>query len=121
MQKYESQGQFVAPDDQTINFMRTIQQQASQSGFGVEGYSPVRMQTNQFFMEQYQTINVHATEVQLVDFLYKLGSGGSLIRVRNLELQPDTARQHLNAGIQLVASYQKNAQTDLKPATASKK
>jgi Tfp pilus assembly protein PilO len=114
--KYESQGQFVAPDDQAVNFMRTIQQQASASGFGVEGFSPTRTQTNQFFMEQYGNINVHATETQLVDFLYKLGSGGSLIRVSDLELQPDQPRQHLAANVKLVASYQKNPKAPA-PAT----
>jgi hypothetical protein len=42
--------------------------------------------------------------------------------VRDLELQPDTPRQHLNANIRLVASYQKNAPADtLKPATAKAK
>ena len=107
VQKYENQGQFVAPDDQAINFMRTIQSQASSSGFGVEGYSPVRTQTNQFFMEQYGNINAHATEAQLVDFLYKIGTGGSLVRVSDLDLQPDQQRQHLATNVKLVASYQK--------------
>lgn len=118
VQKYENQGQFVAPDDQAVNFMRTIQQQASASGFGIENYSRTTMQTNQFFMEQYQTINVHATEVQLVDFLYKLGSGGSLVRVSDLELQPDQPRQHLAANIKLVASYQKNPKIPPAPASS---
>jgi hypothetical protein len=45
---------------------------------------------------------------QLVDFLYKLGSDASMVRVIDLELQPDGAHQHLNANIRLVASYQKN-------------
>jgi len=72
-----------------------------------------------------QNINVVATDQQLVDFLYKLGSGASMIRVRDLELQPDAPRQHLNANIRLVASYQKNpaaparaaAPVNSKPAT----
>jgi hypothetical protein len=67
------------------------------------------MHTNDaFFIEQVQNISVVATDQQLVDFLYKLGSGASMIRVRDLELQPDGPRQHLNANIRLVASYQKN-------------
>jgi type II secretory pathway component PulM len=104
---FESEGEFVALEDQALNFMRTIQQQASASGFGIENYSRSTMQTNQFFVEQTQTITVHATEGQLVDFLYKIGSGASMIRVRDLELQPDAPRQRLAANIKLVASYQK--------------
>ncbi len=113
VQVFESDGEYVAAEDQAINFMRTIQSQASASGFGIERYSPTRMTTNQFFVEQVQNIQVHATEEQLVDFLYKIGSGASMIRVRDLTLQPDAARQRLGADIKLVASYQKNP----KPAT----
>ncbi|MDR3460090.1 MAG: hypothetical protein P4N60_21905 [Verrucomicrobiae bacterium] len=120
VQKYESEGQFVALEDQAINFMRTISTQASQSGFGIENYSRTTMQTNQFFVEQFQTITVHATEVQLVDFLYKLGSGGSMVRVSDLELQPDPPRQHLAANIKLVASYQKNPKAPAAPAAPAK-
>jgi len=64
--------------------------------------------TNDFFVEQAQNISVIATDEQLVNFLYKLGSSASMIRVRDLELQPDTPRLHLNANIRFVASYQKN-------------
>ena len=105
----EGQGEFVAPEDQAINFMRTIQAQAEASGVGRANYSRSIMHTNDaFFIEQVQNINVVATDQQLVDFLYKLGSGASMIRVRDLELQPDGPRLHLNANIRLVASYQKN-------------
>ena len=105
----EGQGEFVALEDQAINFMRTIQAQAEASGVGRANYSRSIMHTNDaFFVEQVQNINVVATDQQLVDFLYKLGSGASMIRVRDLELQPDGPRQHLNANIRLVASYQKN-------------
>ena len=105
----EGQGEFVALEDQAINFMRTIQAQAEASGVGRANYSRSIMHTNDaFFIEQVQNINVVATDQQLVDFLYKLGSGASMIRVRDLELQPDGPRQHLNANIRLVASYQKN-------------
>lgn len=126
----EGQGEFVAPEDQAINFMRTIQAQAEASGVGRANYSHSIMRTNDaFFIEQVQNINVVATDQQLVDFLYKLGSGASMIRVRDLELQPDGPRQHLNAGIRLVASYQKNpaaparaaAPANSKPATKTAK
>ena len=104
----ESQGEFVALEDQAINFLRTIQSQSQQSGVNILTTSRQTARTNEFFVEQTQNINVTATDEQLVDFLYKLGSAASMIRVRDLELQPDSARQRLNANVRLVASYQKN-------------
>lgn len=103
----QGQGEFVAPDDQAINFMRTIQSQAAASGINGVNYSRSTMHTNEYFVEQLQNISLTATEDQLVDFLYKLGSGSSMVRVQDLELQPDNPRQHLNATIRVVASYQK--------------
>jgi Tfp pilus assembly protein PilO len=117
----EGQGEFVAPEDQAINFMRTIQSQSAASGVTIVSYSRSIMQTNQFFMDQTENITAIATDEQLVDFLYKLGSGASMVRVRDLELQPDNARQHLNANIRLVASYQKSAPASLKSTTATAK
>jgi len=116
----ENQGGFVAPEDQTINFLRTIQSQAALSGVGIINTSRQITHTNDaFFIEQVQNIVVIADDQQLVDFLYKLGSGASMVRVRDLELQPDATRQHLNANIRLVASYQKNPPPNLKSVTVT--
>ena len=107
--KFESAGEFVAPEDQGITFMRTIQTQSTQSGVQLQNTSRQLTHTSDaFFVEQIENINVLATEDQLVDFLYKLGSGASMIRVRDLELQPDPPHQKLIANIRLVASYQKD-------------
>ena len=107
--KFKSSGESVASEDQAIDLMRTIQSQAAASGFGIQNFSRSITRANDpFFVEQVQNINVLAKEDQLVDFLYKLGSGASMIRVRDLELQPDPPHQRLNAQIRLVASYQKN-------------
>jgi type II secretory pathway component PulM len=117
----EGQGESVAPEDQVINFMRTIQSQSVASGVRIDNYSRSMTRTNQFFMEQVQNLNVVGTEAQLVDFLYKLGSGASMVRVRDLELQPDDVHQHLKANIRLVASYQKAAPASLNSTTAKAK
>ena len=99
----------VAPEDQGINLMRTIQIQASASGVGIHNFSRQTTHTNDlFFIKQVQNITVIATDEQLVDFLYRLGSGASMIRVRDLDLQPDAPHYHLSANIRLVASYQKS-------------
>jgi type II secretory pathway component PulM len=107
VKSFESQGETVAPADQAIDMMRSIQSQSIQSGVGIVNTSRQMTHTNEFFTEQTQNITVIATDSQLVDFLYKLGNGASMVRVIDLELQPDGARQHLNANIRLVASYQK--------------
>ena len=122
VKKFESEGEFVAPEDQGINFMRTIQAQSAQSGVAIINTSRQITHTNDaFFVEHVENINVLATEDQLVDFLYKLGSGASMIRVRDLELQPDPPRQRLNANIRLVASYTKSPPPADKNSTAKAK
>ena len=122
VKKLENQGEFIAREDQAINFLRTVQSQSAESGVGIVSTSRQMTHTNEFFVELVQNINVIATDQQLVDFLYKLGSSASMIRVRDLELQPDSAHQHLNANIRLVASYQKMGTTHhLKTATAKSK
>ena len=117
---FESQGEFVATEDMSVNFLRTIQSQANASGVGmVNPGRPLTRTNDAFFVQQIQNINVTATDEQLVDFLYKLGSDASMIRVLDLELQPDPPHQKLNANIKLVASYQRNAPASLKTTTAN--
>jgi len=119
VKKFASQGESVAPDDQAINFTRSIQSQSIASGVQLQNTSRQITRTNDaFFVEQVQNISVLATEEQLVNFLYNLGSGASMIRVRDLELQPDVSRQRLAASIKLVASYQKNSPSAKAPSTA---
>jgi len=109
VKKFESEGEFVAPEDQGVDFMRTVQAQSAQSSVNIVNTSRQLTRTNDaFFVEQSQNIDVIANDEQLVDFLYKLGSGSSMIRVRDLELQTDPPRLHLSAKIRLVANYQKN-------------
>jgi len=103
-------GNAVPPQDMAINLLQTIQQQAAQSNVGITSTARQTSNTNDaFFVEQIQSIQAIANDEQLVDFLYKLGSGPSMIRVRDLELQPDPPHQHLSANIELVASFQKSA------------
>lgn len=107
VKKMEGQGGSVAPEDQAINFIRTIQSQSARSGVGILNMSRQMTRTNAFFVELAQSITISADDRALVDFLYKLGSDASMIRVSDLELQPDPPRQRLNASIRLIASYQK--------------
>lgn len=109
VKKMEGEGSTIAPEDQAIYFQRTIQSQSARTGVGIVSMSRQMVRTNEFFVELAQNLNVIGNDQQLVDFLYKLGSDASMIRVRDLELQPDPAHHHLNASMQLIASYQKGA------------
>ena len=116
MKDLETQGAAVASEEQAVRLSTTVQNQAALSGVQVNRYDPVRQtalsvggKTNQFFEEQSGIINVVTEEKALVDFLYNLGVGGSLIRVRSMTLNPDPPRHKLQGNITLVASYAKKA------------
>jgi Tfp pilus assembly protein PilO len=114
----EGQAQTLPLEDQATEFLRVIQVQQARAGVAVANTTPHKPQTNQFFLEQSATLRVTAPESQLVDFLYGLGSGDSLIRVRDLTLRPDQPRQQLDATVQLVASYQKAPPKTAAPSPA---
>ena len=72
--------------------------------------------TNQFFDERLVTVDVNGGEAELVDFLYQLGSGESMMRVRDItNLRPDASRTRLQATLTLVASFQKENKAPTKP------
>jgi len=97
----------VQSEEQDFQFANAINTQVLKSGVHQNQGSTTKTQTNQFFIEKSQSINVQGAEQQLVDFLFQLGAGSSQIRVRDLSLRPDPSRQQLVAGVMLVASYQK--------------
>ena len=105
--KLIKEGQEVQAEDQVNQFARTIQEQQARSGVGIGNFGRTTTKTNQFFLELTQQVSVQSGEAQLVDFLYSLGSGNSLIRVSDLTLRPDPPRQQLSGTVKLVASYQK--------------
>lgn len=108
----EKAGATVQQEDQSSDFMRSIQSQAALSSVALLSTTPQQnARTNQFFLEKIMAITVQTGEKQLVDFVYNLGSSGSMIRVRDLTLRPDSARQQLAGTVRLVASYQKKAPT----------
>lgn len=104
----EAEAEPVPEEDQKTEFLRIVQMQAAQSGVNITGTSRQTTRTNDpFFLEQNQTITVVSGEQQLVDFLYKVGTGASMVRVRDLSLRPDPPRQQLSGNIKLAASFQR--------------
>lgn len=116
--KLQAEGMEVPPEDQAYALSSAIQMQASRSGVSIMNSTKMQTHTNQFFLELSQTIGVQSAEPQLVNFLYNLGSGSSLMRVRSMTLRPDPPRYQLSASVTLVASYQKKVAA--KPATGGK-
>lgn len=107
--KMEGENAAVAAEDQAINFLTAIQNQAVASRVGIIANNSLPQRTNQFFLERIQSLTTSSGEEQLVDFLYNLGAGNSQIRVRALSIRTDPPRQGLNATINMIASFQKKA------------
>jgi hypothetical protein len=110
IEKYQKEGEAVPPSDQAVRFVRLIQSEASKVGIIPESMSsqrPTGATNNSFFLEQIETMTMQSAESQLVDFLYNLGAGNSLIRVKVLSVQPDQSHQRLTTRVTLIASYQK--------------
>ena len=120
IKELEGEGADVPPEDQAVNFMQAVNNQAAQSGVAILAANRQPERTNQFFVERAQSLTTQSGEPQLVDFLYSLGSGSSLIRVRALSIRPDAPHTGLNATIILVASYQKKPPVRSAPAPATK-
>lgn len=109
IKQFESEGASVPPEDQSSDFVGTIQRQAAASGVNILTMIRQQPRTNQFFIELAQSLTLQSDEEKLVDFLYKLGAGNSLVRVRGLTLNPDAPRYNLRVNVTLVGSYQKKA------------
>ena len=99
--------------DRVPMMQQTIYAQGGLSGVTITRVTvppPVRVTgtTNQFFDERLVTVDVNGLEAELVDFLFQLGSGESMMRVRDItNLRPDPSRTRLQASLTLVASFQK--------------
>ena len=124
-QKLIATGSEVQPAEQAILLQRTLQSLVQSSHIIVRDWGkptvvkPVNQQTNVFFEELNQSINITAGEGDLVDFFFNLGADKSMIRVGGLELYPATAGTNLEGRVTLVASYPKKVEPKAKPAATA--
>lgn len=123
--KLEGAGMAVPTSEQAIQLARTISSQANASGVRINDTRQSQSRsagnkTNDFFDEQLVTLTFDAGDKELVDFLAKLGSGNSVIRVRELTLKTDPSQTRLIGGLTLVASYQKDRAAKGKSPAAPK-
>jgi len=107
----ESEGSTVLPSAQSVEMVRAVQNLARDNHVRIDYLGqPTKStasNTNNFFEELNLPIRVITGEASLVDFLYELGRGSSMIRVRDLLLNPGPSATNLAGSISLVASYQK--------------
>ncbi len=119
----QTSGAQLAGDDAANRLQADINREATAAGVQILSMIPSTVsarvggsQTNQFFDDIQVTVALNAGEPELVAFLYALGSGASMVRVRdvsNLRLDPTQTR--LTATITFVASVQKKAVSAPKP------
>ena len=125
LRELESAGSTVIPEEQELDLVRTVDNQAR-----VAGITPLQLDprpksssttaTNAFFEEQYVTLHATSDNEQLVKFLTNLTSTNSLIRVKDLSLKvADASQTRLDAQITLVASYQRRTPAKLTPSSPS--
>lgn len=120
LKKLEGEGAAVIPEEQANQLQRTIQTQASLSQVFTTGITPVNAGSvrataaSQFFEEQAMLVRFTTGDSELINFLMALGSGNSLIRVRDLSMKPDVTQTKLQGQCTAVGSYQKKVES--KPA-----
>lgn len=124
--KLEGASVVVPSAEQSLQLDRTIRSQARLSGVSITDARqsvnrPSGNKTNDFFEEQIVTLVINSGDKELVDFLVNLGSGDSVIRVRELTLKPDPTQMRLVGSLTLVASYQKESAAKAKPAVTANK
>jgi hypothetical protein len=125
LQELEKLGSTVLREEQALDLVRTIQRQAADAGVNVTRTQPgvaAGTSTNRYFDEQSVFVDLTTKDEELVGLLYALGSGDSMIRVRQLDLKPDPPQYRLIGKLELVASYLKKAapvSTNTRPAAAT--
>ncbi len=113
----QSRGGQVVGDDAANQLQQTINKAAATAGIQINSMIPSTVaarsatgQTNQFFDDIQVTVSLVSDEPELVDFLYELGSGESMVRVRDVSnLRLDPSQTKLQTTLTLVASVQKKA------------
>ncbi|MFT4587982.1 MAG: hypothetical protein ACI9VS_001194 [Candidatus Binatia bacterium] len=105
----ESGGATLLNDAEPEHLLRTIQNETTRHGVNVQRYdgqSESALGTNNLFIERMLPIQyINTADTNLVALLVSVGSGNSLIRIRDLTISTDPSRTKLHGRITFVASY----------------
>ncbi len=114
----EGLGSAVIPIEQEVDMRAFINSLTAASGVEITSRASAEPKTSDFFIEQSMTIRFSSKESDLVNFLRKLGSSDSMMRVSQMRVNPDKNRYRLGGSMTLTASYQKDVKaTKPKPET----
>jgi hypothetical protein len=125
----EGEGSSVLPDEAANALQGRIQTQAALSQLTTTGINPVgtapgrEAQVNEFFEERAMRVGFLSGDAELVDFMVSIGSGDSMIRVRDVDVRPDASGSKLQGNMTLVASFRRKqeAKAVAPPKTAPTK
>lgn len=95
----------LLPSEQAHSFFSRIGAEAGRAGLIIRSTSKANWRTNQLFTEVQQTLNVQATEPQLLEFLRNVAASNSSLRVRSLWVSPTPERNCLQATVAVVGNY----------------
>ena len=114
-------GSAVIKIEQQTDMRKFINRLTAANGVDIDSTTSADPKTGDFFIEQSMTIRFSSKESDLVNFLWKLGSSDTMVRVSQMRVNPDKNRYRLSGSMTLTASYQKDVKaTKPKPATEAK-
>ena len=121
IRKLEGLGSAVIKIEQQTDMRKFINRLTAANGVDIDSTTSADPKTGDFFIEQSMTIRFSSKESDLVNFLWKLGSSDTMVRVSQMRVNPDKNRYRLSGSMTLTASYQKDVKvTKPKPATEAK-
>ena len=108
----EGSGSDVIPEERANQLISLIQAKASEAKLPSPNIRPVRTgmadtSEEKFFEQKAYSLTVTTDTKELIDFLVAIGSDDSVVRVRDLDLKPESSKKNqLVCTMTLVANYQ---------------
>ena len=115
----EGMGSAVVLKEQGLDMRKIINRLTAVTGVQVSRLGRTTSKTNEFFIEKSIKIDFSSKESDIVKFLWELGGSDSMVRVSDMQIQPDKNRYRLDGWMNLTASYQKDPKTFGTQPTAS--
>ena len=108
-----------------LELQRIVQSQAAANGLQITSMNPrTRMmgsRTNQFFHEQGLSVAFTSDGKELVNFLVGIAANNSMVRVSEMNVNPDPSQTRLTGSITFIGNYQRATNSTGKAAAPARK